>query len=139
MPGARVVTSASRSPRLVLRGLGAVLLAIQALVHLRLWSQGFSGIPVIGPLFLAGAVAALVLAVAVLISDDLRVLAAGVLLSFGQIVGFVLASTTGLFGFATQFTLVGAEGAALWSELLAIIVLVVLARSRRSAALAEAA
>lgn len=113
--------------RVVLRGLGAVLLATQGAVHLRLWFDGFSGIPVIGPLFLAGVVAAFSLAVLVLATDRALVLVAGVLLSLGQIVGLALASTVGLFGFETVWSWTGAEGAAVWSELLAVVALAALA------------
>lgn len=119
-------------PRVVLRGLAAVLLATQGYLHLRQWSVGFSGIAVIGPLFLAGAVAAFVLAVAVLVTADVRVVAAAVLLSLGQVGAFALASTVGLFGFETQWTWTGVEGAALWAELLAAAVLVALVVVRRT-------
>ncbi|MEX1165134.1 MAG: hypothetical protein WEB03_16305 [Nitriliruptor sp.] len=134
-----MAASPPRLPRLVLRALCAVLLATQGVVHLRPWASGFSAVPVIGPLFLAGVVAAFVLAIAVLITDDVRVLAGGVLLSLGQLVAFTVASTVGLFGFATEFTLTGAEGAAVWSELLAVLVLVVLARSGRRGTVVAAA
>lgn len=120
-------------PRVILRGLAAVLLATQGYLHLRQWSEGFSGVPVIGPLFLVGAVAAFVLALAVLVTDHVLVIAAAVLLSLGQVAAFALASTVGLFGFETAWTLAGTEGAAFWSELLAAVVLVALLRPRRRA------
>lgn len=125
-------------PRVVLRGLAAVLLATQGYLHLRQWSEGFSGVPVIGPLFLLGAVAAFALAVAVLVTDDVRVVGAALLLSLGQVAAFALASTVGLFGFETTWNWTGAEGAALWSELSAAVVLVALAARRRREAAAHA-
>lgn len=127
------MTAQPRLPRLVLRGIAAVLLATQGVVHLWLWLDGFAGIPVIGPMFLAGAVAALVLAVAVLITDHTLVLGAAVLLSLGQLAALATSSTVGLFGFETQWVWTGPEGAALLSELLAAIALIALARWRHQA------
>lgn len=127
----RVDRSAHHLTRVVLRGLAAVLLVTQGLVHLWQWLDGFSAVPVIGPLFLAGAVAAFALALAVLATDHMLVVGAGVLLSLGQIAAFALSSTVGLFGFEAQWTWTGAEGAALWSEVLTVVVLIALARSRR--------
>lgn len=124
------MTDRPRLPRLVLRAIAALLLATQGVVHLWLWLDGFAGIPVIGPMFLGGAVAALVLAVGVLITDHPLVLGAGVLLSLGQVAGFAASSTIGLFGFETQWAWTGPEGAALLSELLAAIALIALARWR---------
>lgn len=120
-----------RMPMLVLRALGAVLLATQGVIHLRLWSDGYRSIPAIGPLFLVGAVTALVLAVVLVVTARWWVLAAGALLSVGQVAGLVMSSTTGLFGFETRWTWTGPQGAALWSELLALVVLVGLVRWRR--------
>jgi hypothetical protein len=117
--------------RVVLRGLGVVLLATQGAIHLWQWFEGFSDIAVIGPLFLVAAVAAFVLAIGLLATSHVLVPAAGVLLALGQIVGLVLASTLGLFGFEAELNWTGPEGAALSSELLTIVVLGALARLRR--------
>lgn len=118
------MTDDPRLPRFLLRGIAAVLLATQGSVHLLLWVDGYAAIPVIGPLFLAGAASALILALAVLATDNRMVVSAGVLLSLGQIASFATASTFGLFGFQTQWSLSGTTGAALWSELLAVVALV---------------
>lgn len=120
-----------RLPRLVLRGICALFLAIQGSVHLSLWRDGYADIPVIGPLFLAGAVAALVIAVAVLATKNVVVLGVGVLLSLGQIAALVVSSNVGLFGFETQWTVSGPEGAALLSEILAAGALLILVRWRQ--------
>lgn len=120
-----------RLPQFVLRAIGAVLLATQGFVHLRLWVDGYRSIDTIGPLFLAGAIGALVAAVAVLVTARWWVLAAGALLSIGQVAALVASSTVGLFGFETQWTWTGAQGVAVWSELLAVGVLVGLAWWRR--------
>ncbi len=63
--------SPARSPAarplvLVLRLLGAVLLAAMAGIHLYLWAAGYRDIPTIGPLFLLNVVAGGVLCLAVL-------------------------------------------------------------------------
>lgn len=127
------MTTHPRLPRLVLRAIAALLLAAQGVVHLWLWLDGFAGIAVIGPLFLGGAIAALVLAVTVLVTDNVLVLGAGVLLSLGQLAAFATSSTFGLFGFETVWTLTGPEGAALWAELFAAVALLTLARWRHQA------
>lgn len=127
------MTAHARSPRLVLRAIAALLLATQGVVHLWLWLDGFAEIAIIGPLFLGGAIAALVLAVAVLITDNMLVLGAGVLLSLGQLAAFATSSTFGLFGFETVWTFTGPEGAALWSEVLAAAALLTLAFWRHHA------
>ncbi|MEX0658213.1 MAG: hypothetical protein WD080_03685 [Egibacteraceae bacterium] len=127
------MTDDPRLPRVVLRGIGAVLLATQGVVHLWLWRDGYAEIPVIGPLFLAGALTAFVLAVAVLATNNRVVVSAGVLLSLGQVAAFTVSSSVGLFGFETQWTWSGPEGAALWSELLAAIALIALVLWRRNA------
>lgn len=127
------MTDYPRAPRLVLRGLAAVLLATQGVVHLQLWTDGFRELPVVGPLFLVGVIAAFVLAFAVLATDNKVALAAGVLLSLGQIASLAAASTVGLFGFQTQWSISGASGAALLSEMLAAIALTALLLWRQRA------
>lgn len=122
-----------RLPRLVLRSIGALLLATQGSVHLALWRDGYAEIPVIGPLFLAGAVAAFVIALAVLATKNVVVLGLGVLLSLGQIAAYAVSSNVGLFGFETQWTLAGPEGAALFAEVLAATALIILLRWRQKA------
>ncbi|WP_019855212.1 hypothetical protein [Actinopolyspora mortivallis] len=82
----------------LLRGVTAAGLLMSAVVHLDLWAQGVSGVPVIGPLFLLNAVAGLVLAL-VLLSwkhwlPPLGAVGFGVL----TLLAFVLAVTVGLFG-----------------------------------------
>ena len=44
---------------------GAVLIILSAIIHLRLWAQGYSSISVIGPLFLAQGVVSIPFAVAI--------------------------------------------------------------------------
>jgi hypothetical protein len=86
----------------VLRAVGALLLAAAGAIHLYLWSTGYDSIDWIGPLFLVNAIGAFVLAVAVLITPR-RLLfwpaGAGALLQIGTLGGLILSSTVGLFGF----------------------------------------
>jgi hypothetical protein len=87
---------------LVLRVLGAALLAGTAWIHLHLWSAGYDTIAWIGPLFLVNAIGGFVLAAAVLFAPRRLLVwpaAAGALLEIGTLGGLFLSSTVGLFGF----------------------------------------
>lgn len=121
-------TSRRPRPLSVLRSIGVVLLLVQGVVHLRLWSDGYRAIPTIGPLFLAGVIGAFVVGAALAVTARTAVALAGAALSAGQVVALVVASTVGLFGFEAEWTWSGSQGAALWSELLATVVLVGLVR-----------
>ena len=115
-------------PLTVLRAIGVVLLTVQGVVHLQLWLDGYRALPTIGPLFLAGIVAAFAVAAALAVTSRPLVAVAGIALSAGQVGALVLSSTVGLFGFETAWTWGGAQGAAVWSELLAVVVLVEVVR-----------
>jgi hypothetical protein len=95
-------TTANRTVVVLLRVVGALLLAAAGGIHLYLWSTGYDSIDWIGPLFLVNAVGGFVLAVAVLIAPR-RLLfwpaGAGALLQAGTLGGLILSSTVGLFGF----------------------------------------
>jgi hypothetical protein len=95
---------------LVLRILGAALLAAMGAIHLYLWSTGFNNISVIGPAFMLNAIAGFVLAIGVLLAPRRLlgwVAAAGALLQLGTFLALMLAVTVGLFGYneSTQATL----------------------------------
>ena len=79
--------------------LGALLLLVMGGIHLQLWSQAYHVIPVIGPLFVANAAAAVVVALAIVIRPHPLVLAAGVFLALGTFAGFLISVNYGLFGF----------------------------------------
>ncbi len=85
-----------------LRWAGALLLAGVALVHGRLWVDGYRTIEVIGPLFALDTVLAALLAVAVLLAPR-RILAgvalAGAALAAGTAGGLLLSTVVPLFGF----------------------------------------
>jgi hypothetical protein len=103
---------------------GAGLLAATAAIHLYLWLDGYRDIEWIGPLFLANAIGAAVLAVAVVVVPG-RLLAAacglGALLELGTLGGLLLSITVGVLGFvetwqaplAVESALVEAAGAVL--------------------------
>ena len=78
---------------------GAVLIVVSAVIHLRLWGQGYGSISVIGPLFLAQGVVALVLAVALGIFRWLGLMVAGAGLMAATAVGLLLSTQISLFGF----------------------------------------
>ncbi|MEC3980977.1 hypothetical protein [Amycolatopsis sp. H20-H5] len=87
----------------VLRVVVAAGLLGSAWVHYVLWRDGFSGISVVGPLFLVNAVAGLVIAAAVLLWRHwLPALAA---LGFGAATlgAYLLSVTVGFFGVQEQF------------------------------------
>lgn len=87
---------------------GAVLLLGGGWVHLHLWQVGYRTIEVVGPLFLADAVTSAGLAVALVATGGLVPVLATVLFEIGAIVGLIVASTVGLFGFHETGVGVGA-------------------------------
>ena len=78
---------------------GAVLIVVSAVIHLHLWAQGYSGIPVTGPLFLAQGVVGILLAVALGVFRWLGLMLAGAGLMAGTAAGLLLSAQIGLFGF----------------------------------------
>jgi hypothetical protein len=88
--------------RTALRWAGAALLLAVAVLHGRLWADGYRAIDVIGPLFAVDAVLAVVAAAAVLLAPrrHLAVVAlAGALLAAGTAGGLLLSTRVPLFGF----------------------------------------
>lgn len=82
----------------VLRGVVAASVLLSADIHLVLYAEGFSDIPVIGPLFLVNVVAGLAIGVVMLVWRHwLPVLAA---VGFGAATfgAFLMSRTVGLFG-----------------------------------------
>jgi type IV secretory pathway VirB6-like protein len=97
----------------VLRLGGAALLLATAVIHGYLWQQGYAGIDVVGPAFLANAVSGVLGAVLLLVVPGRWlpwVAAAGAALSAGTLAGLLLSTTVGLFGF------VESTAASLWWE-----------------------
>jgi hypothetical protein len=79
--------------------IGAVLVALSALVHLHLWQIGYKQIPTIGPLFLIQVIAGFLLAAVV--AGSRRILPAFAAMAFlaSTIGGLVLSATIGIFNF----------------------------------------
>ncbi|WP_100498032.1 hypothetical protein [Geodermatophilus chilensis] len=105
----------ARSGALVrtLRLSGAALLLGTAVIHGHLWQQGYAGIDVVGPAFLANTVLGLLGALLLLVAPGTWLpwaAAAGAALSAGTLMGLLLSTTVGLFGF------VESTAASLWWE-----------------------
>ena len=95
----RPVRSAARDrTALVLRGLAAAGVLLSADVHLQLWSEGFSQLPTIGPLFLTNAVVGLLIGVGVLVWRHWLPLLAAVGFGCATLVAFWMSVLVGLFG-----------------------------------------
>ena len=78
--------------------LGALLVATSAVIHLHLWSDGYRHIPTIGPLFLAQGVVGLGLALALVVTRRVLVVAAAVGYMLASIGALVVSDVHGLFG-----------------------------------------
>ena len=91
-------------PVLALCIIDAGLLITSGLIHLHFWNIAYRHVPTLGPLFLVQVVATLVIAVALVATRRLIVVAAAFLLMGGTIVGFILVRTVGLFNFKLGFT-----------------------------------
>ncbi|MEW2051694.1 hypothetical protein [Streptomyces sp. NPDC005476] len=88
--------------RFVLRVAGAGLTAAMALIHLRLWAEGYRDLTTIGPLFMLNGVVGILLSVGLLVTPARRlgpVAAVTALFTAGTLGALVLSLTTGLFGF----------------------------------------
>lgn len=88
-----------------LRFIGTGFILVNGGVHLYLWSHDYRHMPVIGPLFLLNAVAAVLIAAALLWKPEGITTPLGLLLSAGTFSAFVLAATVGLFGFTAGWDL----------------------------------
>lgn len=101
-----------------LRIVAAALILIQGATHVQRWLDGYRAIDVVGPLFIANAVVALVVAVVLLVRGGLASGLAGIVVSFVTLVAFALSRRATLFGFSetrwdtVSFVAVGAEVAA---------------------------
>jgi hypothetical protein len=132
----RTPQAQARNPglRWVLSLIDAGLLVASGLIHLHLWDIAYRDVKVLDVLFLVQAAAAIVAAVAVLVTRQLLVVVAAALLMTGTIVGFILARTTGIFGFHLAFSS-GLADTVLIIEAAAVVALSVTAvtqlRSRR--------
>ena len=93
--------------QLGLRAAGAGLLAAAGAIHLDLYLTGYRTIPTIGWLFLLQVITAFVLAVAVLVSGNRMVAAAGAGFAVTTLGGYIASVWAGLFGFTEVRTMAG--------------------------------
>jgi hypothetical protein len=83
----------------VLAVAGAALMVWSAVVHLQLWSEGYRDISVIGPLFLAQGIGAIVIAASLALFRRFVLLAAGAVTLVATAVGLLLSVYISLFGY----------------------------------------
>jgi hypothetical protein len=110
----------------------AGLLIASGLIHLHLWDIAYRHVKTLDQLFLVQVAAALVLAVALLVTRHLLVVAASLLLMAGTIVGFLLARSVGIFGFKLTFSS-GLANTVLIIEIAAVVLLATTALLMRRA------
>jgi hypothetical protein len=120
--------------RWTLRAAGAVLLAAVAVVHGRLWLDGYRTIDVIGPLFLLDTALAAVLAVALLLTPRRHltlVALAGAALAAGTAGGLLLSTRVPLFGFRESLAAADARLSLVLEGAATVVLLVLAAVSAR--------
>lgn len=100
----------------------AALVATSGGIHLYLWNLAYHGVATIGPLFLVQFSVAVVTALLLVLWRKGVFLVLGFGLMVGTVIGFVLALSTGLFGFKLTFW-TGWAYFAIIDELVAAIVL----------------
>jgi hypothetical protein len=110
----------------------AGLMIASGLIHLHLWDIAYRHVKTLDQLFLVQVIAALVLALALLVSRRLLVVLASLLLMAGTIAGFLLARSVGIFGFKLTFTS-GLANTVVIIEIAAVILLAITALLMRRA------
>jgi hypothetical protein len=95
---------AARAAVLALAGVGGGFLVWSSVIHLMLWGDGYSGISVIGPLFLAQGIVGILLGVALVAFRSLALLAAGAVTGVATAVGLLLSVYVGLFGYSESLS-----------------------------------
>ncbi len=101
---AKETPATSRAATWALFVVDAGLMVTSGVIHLHLWDIAYRHVATLGPLFLVQAIAGLILAVAVLVTRNILVIGAALVLMAGTIGGFILVRTVGLFGFRLTFT-----------------------------------
>jgi hypothetical protein len=110
----------------------AGLLIASGLIHLHLWDIAYRHVKTLDVLFLVQVAAAVLLALALLITRRLIVVLASLLLMAGTIVGFLLARSVGIFGFKLTFSS-GLANTVLIVEIAGVVLLAVTAFAMRRA------
>ena len=103
----RQQAATGRSASLALRVIGAGLLLATGAIHLDLYLTGYRTIPTIGWLFLLQVIAAFALGLAVLVTGNRLLAAAGAGFALSTLGGYLLSVWIGLFGFKEVRTTAG--------------------------------
>jgi hypothetical protein len=115
---------------------GAALLVWSSVIHLMLWSDGYSGISVIGPLFLAQGIGGIVIALALVIFRKMVALGAGAVTLAGTALGLLASVHLSLFGYRESLAVPYAMSSLVieftGAAILVIAALVLLVAPRRS-------
>ena len=82
-----------------LRLLAAIAILVQGAVHAQQYLSGFSGVPLIGPLFLLNAIVSVPIAIWLVKDHRIFSILAGAGLLIGSIASLMLATTTDIFGY----------------------------------------
>jgi hypothetical protein len=88
---------------------GAALMVWSAVIHLQLWSDGYKDISVIGPLFLAQGIGAIVIAALLAAFRRIVLLAAGAVTLVATAVGLLLSVDISLFGYTESLAVPDAK------------------------------
>jgi hypothetical protein len=102
------------------RWVAAVGVLVSAAVHLVLWAQGYSDIPVVGPMFLLNAAGGVVLSVLLVVWKHWLPLVGGIAFGAATLVAFVLSTTVGFYGVHETFAGVN-ELVAAAAEIVAVV------------------
>ncbi len=130
-PRLRRAAIASRNGALRPRWLGALLIETAGALHLYLWFDFFHRVHVIGPLFLANAAVADLIAVALAARSGVITLVAGLGYSLGTLAAFAISTRWSLFGYHERFWGRWQASAGVVELLAALLLLAELARSAR--------
>jgi hypothetical protein len=115
---------------------GAALLVWSSAIHLMLWSDGYSDISVIGPLFLAQGIVGILIALALAVFRRMVALGAGAVTLAATAVGLLLSVHISFFGYRESLAVPYAESSLVieftGAAVLVIAALVLLIAPRRS-------
>lgn len=95
---------AARLAVLALAATGAGFLVWSGVIHLKLWSDGYKDISVIGPLFLVQGIGTILLGVAIVALRWLALLVIGAVTGVATAIGLLLTVYVGLFNYKESLT-----------------------------------
>ncbi len=103
---------------------GAALLITSAAIHLHLWANGYRYTPTIGPLFFAQGVLGVMLSLAIALIRRVSVAVIGALFAAGTIAALLVSVHGGLFGYHSQMSAPWAKTSLVIEVVAAVILLV---------------